>query len=73
MPDLGVVFGGDTLFSGVPGASGRSYSDYPTVLDSIRTPLFALPPETVVPTGHGDDTTVSAEAPSHKAWVTRGP
>ena len=56
VPDLGVVFGGDTLFSGGPGATGRSLSDYPT----IWTRPFALPPETVVHTGHGDDTTVGA-------------
>ncbi len=72
VPDLGVVFSGDTLFSGGPGATGRSYSDYPTILDSIRTRLFALPPETVVHTGHGDSTTVGAEAPSYDEWVKRG-
>jgi len=72
VPDLGTVFSGDTLFSGGPGATGRSYSDYGTILDSIRTRLFALPPETVVHTGHGDDTTVAAEAPSYDAWVRRG-
>ena len=71
VPDLGVVFTGDTLFSGGPGATGRSYSDYPTILDSIRTRLFALPPETVVHTGHGDSTSVAAEAPSYDEWVRR--
>ncbi len=72
VPDLGVVFTGDTLFSGGPGATGRSYSDYGTILDSIRTRLFALPPETRVLTGHGDETTVGAEAPSYDEWVARG-
>ncbi len=72
VPDLGVVFTGDTLFQGGPGATGRSYSDYPTILDSIRTRLFALPPETRVLTGHGDETTVGAEAPSYDEWVKRG-
>jgi glyoxylase-like metal-dependent hydrolase (beta-lactamase superfamily II) len=60
-PDLGVVFTGDTLFCGGPGATGRSYSDEPTILDSIRTRLLTLPPETIVRTGHGDDTTIAAE------------
>ena len=69
VPDLGVVFSGDTLFSGGPGATGRSYSSYPTILDSIRTRLFALPPETRVLTGHGPETTVAAEAPSYDEWV----
>jgi glyoxylase-like metal-dependent hydrolase (beta-lactamase superfamily II) len=71
VPDLGVVFSGDTLFSGGPGATGRSYSSYPTILDSIRTRLFALPPETRVLTGHGPETTVAAEAPSYDEWVKR--
>ena len=71
VPDLGVVLSGDTLFNGGPGATGRSYSDYPTILDSIRTRLFPLPPETRVLTGHGDETTVAAEAPSYDEWVKR--
>ena len=62
-PALGAVFSGDTLFSGGAGATGRSYSDEPTILQSIRGVLLALPPETVVHTGHGADTTVGAEAP----------
>ncbi|MCY7365051.1 MAG: MBL fold metallo-hydrolase [Frankiaceae bacterium] len=71
VPDLGAVLSGDTLFSGGPGATGRSYSDYSTILDSIRTRLLTLPPETRVLTGHGDETTVGAEAPSYDAWVKR--
>ncbi len=71
VPDLGVVLSGDTLFSGGPGATGRSYSDYPTILDSIRTRLLTLPPETRVLTGHGDETTVAVEAPSYDEWVRR--
>jgi glyoxylase-like metal-dependent hydrolase (beta-lactamase superfamily II) len=71
-PDLGVVFSGDTLFQGGPGATGRSYSDYPTILASIRAALFTLPPETRVLTGHGDETTVGAEAPSYDEWVKKG-
>ena len=61
-PDLGCVFTGDTLFNGGPGATGRSFSDRPTIEASIRAKLFALPDETVVHTGHGDDTTIGAEA-----------
>ncbi|QDG65348.1 MBL fold metallo-hydrolase [Pseudarthrobacter sp. NIBRBAC000502772] len=57
----GTVFTGDTLFNGGPGATGRSYSHYPTILASIRERLLTLPPETVVRTGHGDDTTIGAE------------
>ena len=56
------VFSGDTLFKGGPGATGRSFSDRDTIVDSIRTRLFALPPDTVVHTGHGDDTRIADEA-----------
>jgi glyoxylase-like metal-dependent hydrolase (beta-lactamase superfamily II) len=62
-PDLGALFSGDTLFEGGPGATGRSFSDRPTILRSIRDRLLTLPPETVVHTGHGPDTTIAAEAP----------
>jgi glyoxylase-like metal-dependent hydrolase (beta-lactamase superfamily II) len=57
----GTVFTGDTLFNGGPGATGRSYSDYPTILTSIREKLLTLPADTVVRTGHGDNTTIGAE------------
>ena len=60
-PDLATVFSGDTLFHGGPGATGRSYSDKPTILDSIRSKLLSLHGDTVVKTGHGDDTTIAAE------------
>ncbi len=72
VPDLGTVFSGDTLFQGGPGATGRSYSDYPTIVDSIATQLLSLPEDTVVRTGHGDDTTIGAEAPSLAEWRDSG-
>ncbi len=62
--DLGCVFTGDTLFQGGPGATGRSYSDSDLIVESIRARLFALPDDTVVHTGHGDDTTIGAEKAS---------
>ncbi len=62
-PELGTVFSGDTLFNGGPGATGRSYSDFPTIVKSITERLLSLPGETVVNTGHGDSTTIAAEAP----------
>ena len=58
---LGAVFTGDTLFAGGPGATGRSFSDFPTIIDSISHRLLNLPDETVVHTGHGPDTTIGAE------------
>lgn len=60
-PDFGVVFTGDTLFKGGPGATGRSFSDRDTLVASIRDRLFPLPGDTIVKTGHGEDTTIAAE------------
>lgn len=71
-PELGVVFTGDTLFHGGPGATGRSFSDFPTIIDSISAKLLSLPAETVVHTGHGDDTTIGAEQGDLEAWIARG-
>ena len=68
----GALFSGDTLFKGGPGATGRSFSDFPTIIDSIRTKLLTLPPETVVHPGHGDSTTIGEEAPHLNEWIARG-
>ncbi|MGA8986846.1 MBL fold metallo-hydrolase [Aeromicrobium sp.] len=70
--DLAAVFTGDTLFAGGPGATGRSYSDFDTIIDSIRERLLMLPDQTVVHTGHGEDTTIGAEAPHLEEWIARG-
>ena len=59
--DLGCVFTGDSLFNGGPGATGRSYSDRDVLVASLKAKLLALPDDTVVHTGHGDDTTIGAE------------
>ena len=71
-PDLGVVLSGDTLFHGGPGATGRSFSHFPTILDSIRERLLSLPEGTRVLTGHGDETTIGSEASAYDEWVARG-
>lgn len=67
-----VLFSGDTLFSGGPGATGRSYSSFETIIESIRDVLFPLPEATVVLTGHGDSTSIGAERPSLEDWIKRG-
>lgn len=72
VPGAGLLFSGDTLFHGGPGATGRSWSDFPTIVDSIRDRLLVLPPATVVHAGHGDDTTIGAEAPDLEGWIARG-
>jgi glyoxylase-like metal-dependent hydrolase (beta-lactamase superfamily II) len=68
----GVVFSGDTLFKGGPGATGRSFSDFPTIVESIRERLLTLPDDTRVLPGHGDETTIGAEAGDLPQWVARG-
>jgi len=71
-PELETVFTGDTLFQGGPGATGRSYSDFDTIVASIRGRLLRLPPETTVRTGHGDSTQIGAESPHLEEWIARG-
>ena len=71
-PELGAVFSGDTLFQGGPGATGRSFSDFPTILASISQRLGKLPGGTVVYTGHGDTTTIGGELVNYDEWVARG-
>ena len=71
-PTLGCVFTGDTLFNGGPGATGRSFSSRPLFEESIRARLFVLPDDTVVHTGHGDDTKIGDEAPHLQEWIDRG-
>ncbi|MFC4057983.1 MBL fold metallo-hydrolase [Planomonospora corallina] len=70
-PELGAVFTGDTLFQGGPGATGRSFSSFETIIDSIRERLLTLPERTVVHTGHGPSTTIGAEAPHLQEWLKR--
>ena len=71
-PELATVFTGDTLFQGGPGATGRSFSSFDTIIDSIRHTLLTLPGDTVVRTGHGGSTTIGAEAPHLEEWIARG-
>ena len=72
VPGQGWLFSGDTLFSGGPGATGRSFSDFPTILQSISGRLGTLPADTVVYTGHGDTTRIGDEIVHYDEWVARG-
>lgn len=68
-----VLFSGDTLFAGGPGATGRSHSSFDLIIESIRNQLFgALPEETVVNPGHGDSTRISKEKPHLQEWIDQG-
>lgn len=72
VPALETVFTGDTLVAGGPGATGRSFSDFPTIIRSIRDRLISLPPQTRVLPGHGNSTTIRDETPHLEEWLARG-
>ena len=67
-----VLFSGDTLFPGGPGATKFEGGDFDTIIRSIDELLFALPNQTVVMPGHGLDTTIGTERPHLQEWVDRG-
>lgn len=67
-----VVFSGDTLFPGGPGATRWEYSSFGQIMDSVETHLLTLPEPTVVYPGHGIQTTVGAEKPQAASWRARG-
>lgn len=72
VPALDSLISGDTLFHGGPGATGRSFSDFPTIIDSIREKILTLPGGTKVLPGHGGETTVGDESADYQDWVDRG-
>jgi glyoxylase-like metal-dependent hydrolase (beta-lactamase superfamily II) len=61
IPDEQVVFSGDVLFQGSVGRTDLPGGDWPTLLESIRTLVDTLPPETQVYPGHMGITTLGAE------------
>jgi glyoxylase-like metal-dependent hydrolase (beta-lactamase superfamily II) len=67
------LFTGDCLF---PGGVGNTWGDseaFTSLLDGVETKLFAaLPDETWVYPGHGDDTTLGTERPNLAEWRARG-
>jgi glyoxylase-like metal-dependent hydrolase (beta-lactamase superfamily II) len=67
-----VLFSGDTLFPGGPGATHFPGGDFDTIIESIDRKLFTLPPDTMVLPGHGADTTIGTERPHLHEWIDRG-
>jgi len=68
-----LLFTGDTLFPGGPGNTSFEHSDFPTIIESIESRLFApFGPDTIVLPGHGAGTTIGAESPHLGEWVDRG-
>ncbi len=67
----GLLFSGDTLFPGGPGATNRP-DDFRAIMASLHERLFILSDDTVVLPGHGPDTTIGAERPHLSEWEQRG-
>lgn len=67
-----LLFSGDTLFPGGPGATKFEYASFPTIIESIDRKLFTLEKNTIVLPGHGLDTTIDTERPHLQEWIDRG-
>ncbi|MGH8911386.1 MAG: MBL fold metallo-hydrolase [Acidimicrobiia bacterium] len=71
--EVHIIFSGDTLFPGGPGATRWEYSSFGQIMDSLEQQIFShLPDEAVVHPGHGVDTTIGAERPHLGEWRARG-
>ena len=57
----GCLFSGDVLFAGSVGRTDLPFGDWDTLVESIRMLADRFPPETVVYSGHGPETTLGAE------------
>lgn len=68
-----ILFSGDTLFPGGPGATKFEGGDFPTIIRSIEDRLFApLEEDVLILPGHGDRSTIGTERPHLQEWVDRG-
>ena len=68
-----LLFTGDTLFPGGPGATKFEGGDFPTIIRSIEERLFRpYHAETLIWPGHGAPSTLGTESPSLQSWVDRG-
>lgn len=70
--DAPLLFSGDTLFPGGPGATHFPGGSFTDIIESIDTRLFTFPADTIVMPGHGANTTVGDERPHLQEWITRG-
>jgi glyoxylase-like metal-dependent hydrolase (beta-lactamase superfamily II) len=57
----GALFSGDVLFAGSVGRTDLPGADWDTLVESLRMLTERYPPETVVYSGHGPETTLGAE------------
>ena len=67
-----LLFTGDTLFPGGPGATHFEGGDFSTIIDSIDNKLFTFPAETIILPGHGVDSSIGTERPHLQEWIARG-
>jgi len=67
-----LLFSGDTLFPGGPGATQFEGGHFPTIIQSVEGLFSRLPADTIVLPGHGDDTTIGNESPHLQEWIDRG-
>jgi glyoxylase-like metal-dependent hydrolase (beta-lactamase superfamily II) len=66
------LFTGDSLFPGGPGKT-TTPENFTSLMDDLEARIFAaLPDDTWVYPGHGDDTTLGAERPQLGQWRERG-
>jgi glyoxylase-like metal-dependent hydrolase (beta-lactamase superfamily II) len=70
--DAPLLFSGDTLFPGGPGATHFPGSSFEQIIQSIDQRLFTFPAETFVLPGHGTNTTIAQERPHLQEWIDRG-
>lgn len=66
-----LVFTGDTLFPGGPGATHFPGGDFDRIIESLQTELFTMSDGTHVFPGHGGATTIGAERSHLPDWVAR--
>ncbi len=73
LPGTPLLFTGDTLFPGGPGATTFPGGDFSSIIRSIDERIFAaFGDDTLVLPGHGGDTTIGDERPRLQEWVDRG-
>ena len=62
LASLGAALVGDLIFAGSVGRTDLPGGSHATLIDSIRTQVLTLPPQTRLVPGHGPETTVVIEA-----------
>ena len=61
----GIVINGDCLFAGSIGRTDLPGGDHDLLIRKIKEELFTLPPEFIVYSGHGPETTIGVEKSSN--------